>query len=302
MSAADRFRLDGKVALVTGGGQGIGRVFALALAEAGAAVVVIDINDRTGSLVAEEARATGVAAVFIHADVTDERQVTEAVARTVSELGGLDIAVNNAWVGGRSGAFAGAPASALELPLEEWDFVHNLLLKACFVCCRAEALAMIPRGRGKIVNMASMSALIANASVAYGSAKAGVVNLTRGLAAEWGAYNINVNSISPSYTLSPARRRDPQASRDLIRSLHPMGWHQRPEDLVGTLLYLASGASDYVTGQNVLVDGGHTLNVWLNPPARHLPALVSPEEETQALLHDLSVLGISHDNHGVAPE
>ena len=302
MGVLDRFRLDGESALVTGGGQGIGRTFTLALAEAGANVAVIDINDETGARVADEARAAGVAAIFVHADVTEAQAMSDAVARAVAEFGGLDIAVNNAWAGGRAGAVAGARAAALDLPLEEWDFVHDLLLRACFICCKAEALAMIPRGRGKIVNMASMSALITNASVAYGSAKAGVISLTKGLAAEWGAYNINVNSISPSYTLSPARRRDSQQNRDRIRSLHPMGWHQRPDDLVGALLYLVSRASDYLTGQNILVDGGHTLNVWLDPPARHAPPLVNPEEETRSLLHDLEILGIPHDEHGVTLE
>jgi len=136
-------------------------------------------------------------------------------------------------------------------------------------------------------------------NVAYCSAKAGVVALSKRLAAEWGSYNINVNCISPSYTLSPARRKDPQENRDLIRSLHPMGWHQRPEDLAGTLVYLASNASNYVTGQEVLVDGGHTLNVWLAPLDRAFPPLVSAEEETRALIRDLDILGIPHDENGV---
>ena len=191
---------------------------------------------------------------------------------------------------------------AEEFPLEDWDFTMNLALRAIFLCCKAETRAMRKRGRGKIVNMASMSASIANATIAYCSAKAGVVMLTKRLAAEWGKYNINVNCISPSYTLSPARRRDPQENRDHIRSLHPMGWHERPEDLCGTLVYLASDASNYVTGRDILVDGGHTLNVWLAPLSRTTPPLVSPEEEIQSLTHDLEVLGIPHDDKGVTTE
>jgi NAD(P)-dependent dehydrogenase (short-subunit alcohol dehydrogenase family) len=159
---------------------------------------------------------------------------------------------------------------------------------------------MIPQGRGKIINMASMSATIANASLAYCSAKAGVVMLTKRLAAEWGKYNINVNCISPSYTLSPARRRDSQDNRNLIRSYHPMGWHERPSDLCGTLVYLASDASNYVTGRDILVDGGHTLNVWLRPLVRTQAPLVSPDEEAEALIRDLDMLGIPHDEKGVA--
>ncbi|MBP1776935.1 MAG: family oxidoreductase [candidate division NC10 bacterium] len=232
------------------------------------------------------------------ADVTKADEVEAMVAAAERELGRLDIAVNNAWAGGRY--LVTPPAE--EFPVEDWDFTMNLVLRAIFLCCKAESRVMRRRGRGKIVNMASMSAGIANAGIAYCSAKAGVVMLTKRLAAEWGKYNINVNCISPSYTLSPARRRDPQQNRDHIRSLHPMGWHERPEDLCGTLVYLASDASNYVTGRDILVDGGHTLNVWLAPLSRTTPPLVSPEEEIRSLTHDLDVLGIPHDDKGVTME
>jgi sorbose reductase len=302
LSILDSFRLDGRTALVTGSGQGIGRIFAIALAEAGADVLIADINEKTGPLVVDEIRALGRKSIFVRTDVTSPASVQEMVDSTITEFGGLDIAVNNAWTGGRSGSFKGIKTGAETLPLEEWDFVHNLLLRAVLVCSQAEALAMMKRGRGKIINMASMSAHIVNANAAYCSAKAGVVALSKRLAAEWGSYNINVNCISPSYTLSPARRKDPQENRNLIRSLHPMGWHQRPDDLAGTLIYLASDASNYVTGQEVLVDGGHTLNVWLAPLDRAFPPLVSAEEETRSLIRDLDILGIPHDENGVTVE
>jgi len=298
VSVLDLFKLDGKAALVTGAGQGIGRVYALALAEAGADVAVADLNERTGRLVAQEVASLGRRATFVKADVTKADEVEAMVAAAERELGRLDIAVNNAWAGGRY--LVTPPAE--EFPVEDWDFTMNLALRAIFLCCKAESRVMRRRGRGKIVNMASMSAGIANAGIAYCSAKAGVVMLTKRLAAEWGKYNINVNCISPSYTLSPARRRDPQQNRDHIRSLHPMGWHERPEDLCGTLVYLASDASNYVTGRDILVDGGHTLNVWLAPLSRTTPPLVSPEEEIRSLTHDLDVLGIPHDDKGVTTE
>ncbi len=298
MSVLDLFKLDGRAALVTGAGQGIGRVYALALAQAGADVAVADLNERTGRLVAQEIAALGRQAVFVKADVTRAEEVESMVAAAERELGHLDIAVNNAWAGGRY--LVNPPAE--EFPVEDWDFTMNLALRAIFLCCKAEARAMRKRGRGKIVNMASMSARIANAGIAYCAAKAGVVMLTKRLAAEWGKYNINVNCMSPSYTLSPARRRDLQESRDHIRSLHPMGWHERPEDLCGTLIYLASDASSYVTGRDILVDGGHTLNVWLAPLSSTMPPLVSPEEEIRSLTHDLDVLGIPHDDKGVTTE
>ena len=297
MGVLDLFKLDGKVALVTGAGQGIGRAYALALAEAGADVAVADINERTGSRVADEITALGKRSRFVKTDVTQAEQVEALVSTTVSALGSLDIAVNNAWAGGRY--FTPPPAE--EFPLEDWDFTLNLALRAIFVCSKAEARVMKTRGRGKIINMASMSARIANASVAYCSAKAGVVMLTKRLAAEWGQYNINVNCISPSYTLSPARRKDSEENRERIRSLHPMGWHERPDDLCGTLVYLASDASNYVTGRDIVVDGGHTLNVWLQPLSRKMAPLISAQDEIRSLTHDLDMLGIPHDEQGVAP-
>jgi NAD(P)-dependent dehydrogenase (short-subunit alcohol dehydrogenase family) len=200
----DSFKLDGKAALVTGAGQGIGRAYALALAEAGADVAIADLNEKTGQAVADEVSALGRRSVFVKTDVTKPDEIEAMVSAAEEAFGGLDIAVNNAWAGGRW--IVSPPAE--DFPLEDWDFIMSLALRATFVGCKAEAKAMMKRGRGKIINMASMSATIANAGLAYCSAKAGVVMLTKRLAVEWGKYNINVNCISPSYTLSPARRRD----------------------------------------------------------------------------------------------
>ena len=298
MGVLDLFKLDAKVALVTGAGQGIGRAFALALAEAGADVAVADINQQTAGRVADEIRALGRRAAVLNTDVTKPEAVDAMVDSVAAQLGGLDIAVNNAWAGGR---FV-PPPKADDLPLDEWDFTLNLALRAIFVCCRAEARMMRRRGRGKIINMASMSATIANAGVAYCAAKAGVVMLSKRLAVEWSPYNINVNCISPTYTLSPARRKDSQQNRDVIRSFHPMGWHARPEDFVGTVVYLASDASNYVTGRDILVDGGHTLNVWMQPLSRDTAPLVDSADEVRSLIHDLDALGIPHDGKGVTLE
>ncbi len=297
MSSRELFDLSGRIALVTGAGQGIGRAFALALAEAGADVAVVDLNEKTGNGVVEEIRAIGRRATLVRADISKPEAVRSMAETVVERMGGLDIAVNNAYAGGKYIH----PIPSEDFPDDDWDFIHNVALRGVFVCCKEEAKAMKKRGRGKIINMASVSATIANAGVAYCSAKAGVVMLTRRLAADWGKYNINVNCISPSYTLSPAMRTMPEESRRQMRSFHPMGWFERPDDLAGTLIYLASRASDYVTGRDLVVDGGYTLNAWLNPPVRDLPPLVSPEEETLSLVHDLDILGLPHDEMGVVP-
>jgi NAD(P)-dependent dehydrogenase (short-subunit alcohol dehydrogenase family) len=155
---------------------------------------------------------------------------------------------------------------------------------------------MIRQGSGgKIINTASMSGIIANGTTSYNAAKAGVIHLTQSLAAKWGKYNINVNCISPSYVMSPMNAATPKELRNRIRELHPMGYLQRPEDLYGSIIFLASKASDYITGINLLVDGGHTTNVWLEPLDRVLPPRVNSEEEVLQLKHDLDILDIEYN-------
>jgi len=298
MKSLELFKLDDRIALVTGGGQGMGRIFAIGLAEAGANVAVCDINEITGPSVVDEITSMGRNAIYLKADVSEPEAIRVMVEETVRAFGGLDIAVNNAFTGGKY--IRAVPSE--EFPLEDWDFIQNLALRGVFVCCQVEAKAMMKRGRGKIINIASVSARIANAGVAYSAAKAGVVMLTRRLAADWGSYNININCISPSYTLSPAMKTMPEESRQEMRAHHPMGWCERPEDLKGTLVYLASDASNYVTGRDLVVDGGYTLNAWLRPLQRTFPPLVTPMEETESLLHDLDVLGLPHDAKGVVEQ
>ncbi len=181
------------------------------------------------------------------------------VRQVVERFGRLDIAVNNAGIG-----ILGADE---EIDQADWDKVIAVNLTGTFLCAQAEAQQMIRQQptEGKIINIASMSATIANCNASYDASKAGVVHMTKTLAAEWGRFNINVNCISPSYVLTPMHASTPVVVRQRIRELTPLGHVERPEDLHGAVIFLASAASNYVTGLDLMVDGGHTLNAWLTP-------------------------------------
>jgi NAD(P)-dependent dehydrogenase (short-subunit alcohol dehydrogenase family) len=254
MSILDRFSLKGRTALVTGAGRGIGYALAQALAEAGADVACVDIDGATAQAAAKELAALGVRTLGIRADVTKKSQVQEAVRAVVAAWGKLDIGVNNA------GIARGAPAE--ELSEEAWDAVLDVDLKAVFLCCQAEARVMLPRGYGKIINTASMSATIVNRPqlhANYNAAKAGVVHLTQSCAAEWAARRVRVNCISPGHTVTPMTAFASEEMRRIWLSNTPMGRLGDPADLQGAVVYLAAEASDYVTGLDLIVDGGYVL-------------------------------------------
>jgi len=296
MADLSLFDLTGKKALVTGGAVGIGRACAVALAGAGADVAIVDVDEKTGGKTAEELKALGRDAVFVTCDVTRKAQVQGMVKTVVERFGRLDIGVNNAGI-----AILGADE---ELDQAAWDKVIAVNLTGVFLCAQAEAQQMIrqkPAG-GKIINTASMSATIANCNASYDASKAGIVHMTRTLAAEWGRYNINVNCISPSYVLTPMHASTPLVVRQRIRDLTPMGHVERPEDLYGAVVFLASAASNYVTGHDLMVDGGHTLNAWLVPLSRAVPPRVGPEQEAVQMKHDLEALGIAYDADGINPQ
>jgi len=290
---ANLFDLTGKKALVTGASVGIGRAYAVALAQAGADVAIVDIDEKTGEKTAEEIRSYGRDSLFVKCDVTKKDQVEAMVDAVVAKFGRLDIGVNNAGIG-----ILGADE---DYPKESWDKVIDVNLTGMWLCATAEARAMIKQGPegGKIINTASMSARITNCNASYNASKGGTVEMTRMLAAEWGQYNINVNCISPSYILSPMHASTPTEVRDRIRELTPMGYVERPEDLYGPVVFLASEASNYMTGVDLLVDGGHTLNAWLTPLGRSVPPRVSPQEEIVQMKHDLDALGIPYDDDAI---
>jgi NAD(P)-dependent dehydrogenase (short-subunit alcohol dehydrogenase family) len=293
------FDLTGKKALVTGGAVGIGRGFALALAAAGADVAIVDIDDKIGEMTAKDIQAMGRDSLYIHCDVTRKDQIQAMMEAVVARFGRLDIAVNNAGI-----AILGADET---LEQKDWDKVIGVNLTGAFLCCQAEARQMIAqKSGGKIINTGSMSATISNCNASYDGSKAGIVHMTQTLAAEWGRHNINVNSISPSYILTPMHASTPMVVRQRIRELTPMGHVERPEDLHGPIVFLASDASNFVTGHDLIVDGGHTLNAWLVPLTRSLPPRVSPEEEIVQLKRDLTAMGLPFDqdgiNHDLHPE
>lgn len=290
------FDLTGKKALVTGAAVGIGRGCAVALAKAGADVAIVDIDEKTGTATSEDIKAMGRKSIFVKCDVTDKQQVQQMVSKVVESFGSLDIAVNNAGI-----AILGADE---EIPQSEWDKVIAVNLTGTFLCAQAQAQQMIRQTptEGKIINIASMSARIANCNASYDASKAGVVHMTKTLAVEWGRFNINVNCISPSYVLTPMHASTPAVVRQRIREITPIGHVQRPEDLYGAVIFLASNASNYVTGHDLLVDGGHTLNAWLAPLSREIPPRVSPDQESIQMKADLDKMGVKYDSDGVNPD
>ncbi len=253
----ERFRLEGRVALVTGGGQGIGRGYAHALAEAGAKVAVVDLNLAAAEAVAEEIEKKGADAMAVQADVTKEAEVNKMVTTIIGHWGTLTIGVNNAGIG----KWVDSEAQTAE----EWRAVLSLNLDAVYYCCRAEGRIMLKAGYGKIVNTASMSGHVVNTpqnQSAYNTSKAGVIHLTRSLAAEWAAKGVRVNSISPGYTrtkLVDDLLATPVGKSMLPKwlALTPMGRMAEVSDLQGAVVYLASSASDFMTGHDMIIDGGY---------------------------------------------
>jgi len=296
MADLSLFDLTGKKALVTGGAVGIGRACAVALATAGADVAIADVDEATGAKAAAEIASLGRESLFVRCDVTDKAQVGAMVSAVVERFGRLDVAVNNAGI-----AILGADE---ELDQADWDKVIAVNLTGVFLCAQAEARQMIAQQptEGKIINIASMSATIANCNASYDASKAGIVHMTKTLAAEWGRFNINVNCLSPSYVLTPMHASTPVPVRQRIRELTPLGHVERPEDLHGAVVFLASAASNYVTGHDLMVDGGHTLNAWLVPLSMAVPPRVSPGEEVARMKRDLDDLGVAYDEDGINPD
>uniref|UniRef100_A0AAY4EDM5 Uncharacterized protein n=1 Tax=Denticeps clupeoides TaxID=299321 RepID=A0AAY4EDM5_9TELE len=251
----DRLRLDGKVAYVTGGGQGIGRAFAHALGEAGAKVAIVDMDPGKAEAVTVELRLKGIQSMALTADVSEPDQVQRMVDSIVAKWGAVHIACNNAGINMNS--------ASEETSLHEWDQTFNVNLRGTFLCCQAAGRIMLKQGYGKIINTASMASLIVphpQKQLAYNTSKAGVVKLTQTLGTEWIDRGVRVNCISPGIVDTPlihSESLQPLVQRWL--SDIPAGRLAHVTDLQAAVVYLASDASDYMTGHNLVIEGGQSL-------------------------------------------
>ncbi|ONI78292.1 3-oxoacyl-ACP reductase [Kribbella sp. ALI-6-A] len=254
MSVLDTFGLDGRRVLVTGGNRGLGRAFALALAEAGADVAIAGRDTERNDRVVTEITDRGRRGLAVTADITRRDDVTAMVEQVTAEFSGIDVLVNNAGIA--------IHRPALEVPDEEWQQVIDLNLTALWNTSTAVARGMIAAGGGVIVNIGSMSAQIVNRpqwQASYNASKAAVHHLTRSLAAEWAPHNIRVNAIAPGYVktdMAPVDR--PEFRQHWILDA-PQQRYATPEEIAPSVVYLASPASSFMTGSVLLIDGGYSV-------------------------------------------
>jgi len=251
----DLFSLTDKIAIVTGGNQGIGFAIARGLAAAGAAVVIANRREPEGRQAAEKLTVEGFKAVAIRTDVSDIGSIENLVAQTINRYGKIDILVNNA------GVIVRKPPE--EITEREWDFIFGTNLKGMFFCCQAAGKEMIKRKQGKIINISSNVSRVAMPERSiYSVSKGGVAQLTKVLALEWAKYGINVNALGPGPTYTDINRiyfaEHPEDVKARIDSM-PLGRMGETSDHVGAAVFLASKASDFITGENLLVDGGSTI-------------------------------------------
>ena len=252
----DLFSLKGKVALVTGGNAGIGKGIARGFAQAGADIAIGARNKaRTDEVVRELKEEFGVRAMGLQVDVRQEQQILDMVQKILDHFGRIDILVNNAGMNIRK--------MPQEITSQEWDEVLEVNLRSAFLCAKAVYRAMKKAGGGKIISIGSMTSILGGAKLAqYGASKGGILQMTRSIAVAWAPDNIQVNSILPGWIntdLTVGARRDIPGLQERVVARTPAGRWGEPDDLKGTAIFLASAASDFVTGVGLPVDGGFSI-------------------------------------------
>lgn len=255
MAILDLFRLDEKVAIVTGASRGLGRAMALALAEAGADIAAVGRDRATLERLGAEVRERGRDCLLIAADVAAPGEAQRIVDETMAWKGGVHVLVNNAGTVVR--------ASAVDISDEDWDRVVDLNLTGAFRVAQAAARVMVTQGAGKIINIGSVNSVLgAREVISYAASKGGLLQVTRAMASELARNGVQVNCILPGYfeTDLTQRLQDDEARYEMIRRRTPAGRWGQPEDLAGAVVYLASAASDYVTGSTLTVDGGFIIS------------------------------------------
>lgn len=247
------FRLDGEVAMITGAGNGIGRIAALTLAEAGAMVAVTDIDGEAATRVASEIKEAGGRAESYTLDVGEFPAIIDIVSSINADLARISILVNNVGIAQRE--------PTLETTLETWERIISINVTAAFLCSREVGRVMVAAGSGRIINIASIMGLTGGGlypNLAYHTSKGALVNMTRALAVEWARSGVRVNAIAPTYVKTKITE-NLRADTEMVAKIEdrtPMGRFAEPEDMAGAILFLASRASAMVTGHTLPVDGG----------------------------------------------
>lgn len=245
--------LSNKVAIVTGGGRGIGRAIALKLAEAGATVVVADILEKEAEAVAKEIKAAGGQSLAIMADVSLASDVARLVEATISAYNRIDILVNNAGIA--------RDQLLLRMSEEDWDKVLDVDLKSVFLCTKAVLRYMLKQRWGRIISLSSIAGVMGNPGQAnYASAKAGIIGFTRTIAREVGSHSITVNAVTPGFIETEMTRQIKEEQRQEIKKLIPLNRFGTPQDVAEAVAFLASEEAGYITGQVLGVNGGMAIS------------------------------------------